>query len=101
MKKYTFYLGRNVSEGKETIATIKHETIVADIQSLINSATIYNATSFWNGERENVTVIEVIGALTHVKLGHIIDGEAFRQYLEKQYKQDSVLMTVEDIETHF
>ena len=101
MKVYNFYVGRDILEGKETVETIEHETIVEVVKATLKGATIYDAVGLWNSEEENTTVIEVIGNPIHAKHGHTIVPEAYRQHLEWRFQQESVLMTVQEVETHF
>ena len=101
MKVYTFYVGRNVSEGKTVVETIDHETIVKVVKATLKGATIYDAVGLWNGQEESTTVIEVIGNPIHAKHGHTIVPEAYRQHLEWRFQQESVLMTVQEVETYF
>ena len=101
MKIYNFYVGRNILEGKETVETIDHETIVEVVKATLKGATIYDAVGLWNGEQEKTTVIQVIGNPIHAKHGHTIVPEAYRQHLEWRFQQQSVLLTVHEAETYF
>ena len=101
MKVYNFYVGRNISEGKETVETIDHETIVEVVKETLKSATVYDTVGLWNGQEENTTVIQVNGNPIHAKHGHTIVPEAYRQFLEWRFEQQSVLLTVQGVETHF
>ena len=50
MKVYNFYVGRDILEGKETVETIEHETIVEVVKATLKGATIYDAVGLWNSE---------------------------------------------------
>ena len=88
MTQYRMYLGRKNAEGviylREVDAFIDYQ-----VAPLIDGFTVLEGVGYWQGNREPVTIIEVVGEASVYDL--LVDGIAHAYAVE--FTQDAVLVT--------
>jgi hypothetical protein len=98
MKRYRIYVGRVGGTGHES-SRWHHEAVTKAAADLFQGCTTFESVGVWKGMLEPSTVVEIVdisGDVTRPQIDHAatVLAEAFRQ--------DAVLVTVEEIESaHF
>jgi hypothetical protein len=91
--RFRLYLGHNIPGSAETVNVAEATRIVS---RAFEGFTVYEAVGYWQGKAERSTVYEIL-ACSDARPRIV----ALAQALKSRYRQDSVLMTVETVETVF
>ena len=91
-KQYDLYLGHNVPEANDWPVTDDEldEFLLCEVP--LEGYTLIKAQGSWNGEREETTILRIIGA----DLGNTVRGIG-RAY-KARFGQEAVYLTVTDVE---
>ena len=93
MEKITFYIGRS---GKDMGKTVVSEKEIQEfIQKFFDGGTFFSGKGLWKGKTEDTLVFEVLNFAGLSKEDIIEVKEA----LESEFNQESVLTTVEEVQT--
>ena len=97
MRSTKLYCGRSRADGSLILLRDVLAFIQAEVATQYEAFTLTHATGYWNGKPEETFVLEFITDTTKFPID--FRPKQIAQAYKKQFNQEAVLITYQDIET--